>query len=64
MNSYFDELTSDELTFCCVGFDQFSLLNFSCLVDMEPGKGNGWVNQGGQRQGLGKLEFSEVEAFA
>ena len=32
----FDELTSDELTFCSVGFDQFSLLNFFCLVDMEP----------------------------
>ena len=24
------------LTFCSVGFDQFSLLNFFCLVDMEP----------------------------
>ena len=35
-NLHFDELTFDELTFCSVGFDQFSLLNFSCLVDMEP----------------------------
>ena len=26
------------MTFCSVGFDQFSLLNFSCLVDMEPQK--------------------------
>ena len=35
-NLHFDELTFDELTFCSVGFDEFSLLNFSCLVDMEP----------------------------